>query len=263
MVTSSIAAELLEQINQIKYSETVEALTPDHKLPESVFQVLKKSTIGRLTFSYDCFCNTRGTLKPAGMFKLFSKYSGKTPSETREDLISYVCDNKDKVLQVATNYFNAKHMDIGMWTVIMTRDRSPGDELALYLLCVIHNRHAVVLNKIKTWNTMDLNSIRPGTRVDLICDILLIYRLNGFCEATRTENESNTARLSDEVNVATTSSTSGKPNRKQRKTASIIELLNTANNKDQQVNKVSAQVSEENILPDGPRTRNTRDPTPL
>ena len=214
MVTGSIAAELLGKINQIKYSSTVEALTMDHKLPESVFQVLKKSTLGRLTFSYDRFCNNRGNPKPAGMFELFSKFSGKTPSETREDLMSYVRDNEEQVLQVATDYFKAKHMNIGKWTIIMAREHSPGDELALYLLCIIHNRHVVVLNKIKTWNTMDLSSIRPGTRVDLICDILLIYRINGFCEAIRTDSEVNTAHQPAEGDVASTSSNSGKLSKK-------------------------------------------------
>ena len=178
-MATSIAAELLDKINHIKYVDNVMALSLDHRLPENVFQIIKKSMKGQYVFSYDRFCTTRGIPKPDGMFELFSKYSGKSVNDVREDLITYVRSNRDLVLQVATDYFNAKHMDIGMWTVIMARARSPGDELALYLLCQIHNRHAVIYNKIKTWSTMNPTSIKPGAPLEEMCDIMLLYRMNG------------------------------------------------------------------------------------
>ena len=56
------------------------------------------------------------------------------------------------------------------------------------------------------------------------------------------------------------------PKKQQRKTLSIKDVLEKANERENStaiVNKVSAQVSTLNIIPDGPRVRNTRDPIPL
>ena len=265
-MATSIAAELLDKINHIKYVEKVDALTTDHKLPESLFQIIKKTKKDTYTFSYDRFCNTRGVQKPDGMFELFTRYSGKTVSETREDLVSYVENNKECILQVATDYFKEKHMDVGMWCVIMRRACSPGDELALYLLCKLHNRHAVIYNKIKTWSTMDYKSIRPGAPLEDMCDITLVYRVNGFCEATRIEKQQ-TKKPETSTSVATSSPgrIRATPEKSTRKTTSISELLQTVHEKSKsnEINKVSAKLSEDNILPDGPRTRNTREPNPL
>ena len=274
-MATSIAAELLEKINHIKYVDSVDALTVDHKLPENVFQIVKKSMKGTYIFSYERFCTTRGIPKPDGMFELFSKYSGKSVSEVREDLITYAQNNKNLVLKVATDYFKSKHMDIRMWIILMARSSNPGDELALYLLCQLHNRHAVIYNKIKTWSTMDPNSIKPSAPLEEMCDITLMYRINGFCEAKRAD-KSTTEQVKTKPkksNVATASVRPTTSKQNKRKTACISDLLNEAKQQEstesstkehsESINTVSAKLSTDNILPDGPRMRNTRDPTPF
>ena len=269
MATMSIAEELLNKINHIQYNSTVTALTIDHKLPKSVFQILKKQTKDKYTYSYERFSNNRGYPKPTGMFELFASYSGKDHQEVRENLTTYVEENKDDVLKVATDYFRTKHSNIGMWSIIMNRERTPGDELALYLLCKMHNRHAVVYHKTGTWSTMDPASIRPSAPLDEMSDITLIYQMNGFCEAIKVcDTDSNKT----DKHVAPHSTKTTNQVKKTRVTTSISDLLKSADKKEQssgtkskpkQINKVSARLSEDNILPDGLRTRNTREPNPF
>ena len=86
--------------------------------------------------------------------------------------------------------------------------------------------------------------------------------MNGFCEAIRVENTTKTVSNTvnnNNGNAATDSTTRDKLHKKTtkpRKTTNIGELLNNANQKEQlkEINKVSATLSEENILPEGPRT---------
>ena len=88
--------------------------------------------------------------------------------------------------------------------------------------------------------------------MDQLCDIVLVYRNNGFCKATKI----------NPPDVVTPSV----PKKQQRKTLSIKDVLEKANERENNttiVNKVSAQVSTLNIIPDGPSVRNTRDPIPL
>ena len=185
------------------------------------------------------------------MFEIFGAYSGKPAGEVQGDMIRYVTDNKSYVSKVAANYFRVKRQHLEMWIVIMRREKNVGDELALFLLCRLYNRHAMIYNSAKAWCTIDQTQLKPNSKLDLICDIVLVYRNNGFCEATKI-NPSDVA-------------TPSVPKKQQRKTLSIKDVLEKANERENTtvVNKVSAQVSTLNIIPDGPRVRNTRDPIPL
>ena len=166
-------------------------------------------------------------------------------------MIRYVTENKSYVTKLAVNYFRAKRQNLGMWTVIMTRKKNAGDELALFLLCKLYNRHAVIYNSAKAWCTIDHTQLQPNSRLDLLCDIVLVYRNNGFCEATKI--------------VPSDVATPSVPTKQQRKTVSIKEVLEKANERENTTiaKRLSAQISTLNIIPDGPRVRNTRDPIPL
>ena len=248
MATNTIAEELLSKINSKPYVEKVAPLSLDEKLSDNVFQALKRATNHKYVYSYERFCMKKGTDKPAGMFEVFSEYSGKTASEIRSDMIHYVTDNKQYVLELADSYFVAKRQHLNMWIVIMNREKNAGDELALFLLCKLHNRHAVIYNRAKAWSTLNM---KTNTPLDQLCDIVLVYRNNGFCEAIRKS--------------ATDVATPSVPMKQKRKTVSIKDVLEQAKEREDStvVNKVSAQVCASNILPEGPRVKNTRDPMPI
>ena len=248
MAAHTIAEELLSEINSKPYVEKVAPLSLDDKLSDNVFQTLKRATSNKYVYSYDRFCTKKGVDKPAGVFEIFGEYSGKSASEIRRDMIQYVTDNKRYISELAEGYFAAKRQHVDMWLAIMIREKNAGDELALFILCKLHNRHAVIYNRSTAWSTLNLKSTRP---LEQLCDIVLVYRNNGFCEAIK----------KDSTEVATPSI----PKKQKRKTVSITEVLTDANDREDTafVNKVSAQLSTSNILPEGPRIRNIRDHVPL
>ena len=139
MATNTIAEELLGEINSKPYVEEVAPLSLDDKLTDSVFQALKRVTNHKYVYSYDCFCTKRGVDKLAGMFEIFGAYSGKPAGEVRSDMIRYVTDNKPYVSKLAANYFRVKRQHLEMWIVIMMREKTVGDEVALFLLCKLYN----------------------------------------------------------------------------------------------------------------------------
>ena len=245
---TTIAAELLGEINRKPYVAKVAPLSLEDKLSDNVFQMLKRATSNKYVYSYNRFCTKKGADKPAGLFEIFSDYSGKTASEVRSDMIQYVSNNKQQISDIANEYFVAKRQHLEMWIAIMIREKNAGDELALFLLCKLHNRHAVIYNRAKVWTTL---CMKTTISLDQLCDIVLVYRNNGFCEAIR--------KMSTDV------ATPSIPKKQKRKTTSIKDILEEAKEREDStvVNTVSAQVSAINILPDGPRYRNTRDPIPL
>ena len=270
MATKSIAEELYDKINEETYKESVAPLSIDDKLPDHIFQELKTSMKGRYRFNYELFSNRRGTVKPNGIFELFVKYCGETIDKIRERLIDYVYSNKGEIKKLTVDYFKKKSGDLMMWLYRMSRPSTAGDELALFLLCKIFTRHAVIHTLNGPWSTLNVvNTGETGGSLENRCDIVLVYIVYGFCEAIKVEP----VTPSQTVAVATPSSltTKAKP-KKARCTLSISDLVVNAHEKelkeretrDKQKHKQrKLGLSDENVLPMGHKKYNTRDPTPV
>ena len=275
MATTSIGEELMEKIKTISYRKTVAPLSIDQKLPDHVYQQLKRSMKGRYTFNYELFSNRRGTVKPNGIFELFARYSGKDVDEIRECLIDHVRANKKDITAMTASYFGARNIDLAMWTYRMSRKHTAGDELALFLLCQLYDRHAVIHNKNEPWCTMESTKAGSNSSLEEKCDIVLIYMTYGFCEATKTKPSQTVETPSQTVATSSTaaktkSTTTKKITSKVRTTTSIKDLLDKAQEKEKREKELELQkklnktgINKRNLLDDGPRQYNTREPNPM
>ena len=124
------------------------------------------------------------------------------------------------------------------------------------------------------WCTLSGDKTRPGASLEDRCDIVLVYIVYGFYEASRLEvaKESTTSSHA----VATTSSpknqTKPQPSKKARSTLSISELLIRAHDKETKEQEISEKqknkhrilgLDVDNVLPTGHKKYNTRDPAPI
>ena len=270
MASNSIAAELLEKINEIggktstmEYKDVVAPLSVDDKLPDHVLRHLKKKMKGRYTFNMERFSNKRGTAKPNGMFELFTKYTTETPKNIRQRLIDHVNSNIVELRRMTSDYFKIKHGDIMMWAYRMSKETTPGDELALFILCQIYYRHAVVHAITVPWCTAKTGEAGVTPKIESECDIILVFGTFGFYEA-QSVNTSQTVKPSQSVAAVS----SKKENRVQnvtpkRKTASITNLLEQVQTEGTIAKKLSGRVDASNVLPDGHKNYNTRTNNPL
>ena len=269
MASKSIVEELYDKITEEGYREDVAPLSIDDKLPDHIFMKLKTSMKGRYRFSYEQFSNRRGTVKPNGIFELFVKYCGDTIDKIRERLTDYVHSNIAEVKKMSAEYFKKKGGDLAMWLYRMSRPTTAGDELTLFLLCKIFTRHAVIHTLKGPWSTLNVVKSSVGSIEDR-CDIVLVYIVFGFCEATKID----IVVPSQTVTVATDSSTKPKTRRpkKARSTLSITELLSNVHEKELKEQETIQNrkhkhrklgLDEDNVLPTGYKKYNTREPTPV
>ena len=278
MATKSIVEELFDKINEEGYKPTVAPLSIDDKLPDHIFQALKKTMKGKYQFSYDLFSNRRGTPKPNGIFELFERYCGDSTDVIRQRLVDYVHSNTADIKSMTTEYFNKKGGDLLMWIYKMSRPSNAGDELALFLLCKIFNRHAVIHTISGPWCTLNVTNAGSSTALEDRCDIVLVFIVYGFCEAGRLD-KSTTAETPSQM-VATANSTAIKANaqgklsvsKKARSTQSMSELLLKAQDKElkeqelrkkQKTKHRKLGLDTDNVLPTGYKKYNTREPTPV
>ena len=62
----------------------------------------------------------------------------------------------------------------------MTHKTNPGDELALYLLCKLSNRHGVIITKTGLWSTLRNITNEGELAVHAKCDICLVLVGQGY-----------------------------------------------------------------------------------
>ena len=139
-------------------------------------------------------CITKGgKLKANGLFDIFMRYSHKTPSETRSDMIDWVNENSKKLNKYATFTLRKWGKTVANWLNDMWSKNTPGDEIAIYCLSNMYLRHVFVkTSKLfwtmvsHTWND-NKASLRPK------CELILMYlghgRYGEYISVVTPENE--------------------------------------------------------------------------
>ena len=80
------------------------------------------------------------------MFELFSKFCDDDPDQIWENLMQYIYDNR-KDVESFSKHCLLTGVSLGNWLLCMNHKSKLGDELALFLLCKLFNRHAVLITK--------------------------------------------------------------------------------------------------------------------
>ena len=107
------------------------------------------------------------------MFELFSKFCDDEPDQIRENLMQYIYDNC-KDVESFSKQCPPTSVSLGNWLLRMNHKRNPGDESALFLLCNLFNRHAVVITKNGLWSTLRNTANEGELAICAKCDICLI-----------------------------------------------------------------------------------------
>ena len=252
MATSDLATELMESLTPYPYSDKVTSLDNESAMSSKVMQTIKTAFKDRYEFNSDVFRARNGTPKPTGMLELFGKYSGIEAQEIRKDMIRYVRDNRDVLCETLKDALSYKSISLSAWIAKMSLKKSVCDEIALFVLCKLYSRHAIIYTNRDFWTTVKQNG-ETGSEIERQCDLVLNHTVKGLVLCKKIGNSS-----SEEVGKSHSA-------RNKRKTKSIQSLLKENQKKEREKeNKVSATVSTAHILPnEGQKSHNTRHSTPL
>ena len=147
-----MAEELYQVVQGKPYIEFTKKLDPDsgvewEQLPK-IWKIIGGSgdASGNSDIQVTRFFNRQRKVKLSGMFDLFSKYCEGDLDQICENLMQYIYDNC-KDVESTSEHCLLTDVSLGNWLVRMTHKKNPGDELALFLLCKLFNRHAVIITK--------------------------------------------------------------------------------------------------------------------
>ena len=249
--TNSLAAELLHSLTPDNYCDRISALTNETAISSKVMQSIKTTLKDWYEFNSEIFRARNGTPKPTGMLELFGKYSGDEAQTVRKEMINYAREHSETLSATCKDALDYQRLSFNAWIAKHSLKKTVCDEISLYILCKLFSRHAIVYTSGKTWSTLFQESA-SASDIESKCDLIFNHTEKGLVLCSRLNKPTNETGTPD----------NSKP-KKRRTTFSIHNLLKE--NKERETakrNKVSAQLSVSNILPDD-RTHNTRHSTPM
>ena len=111
-----------------------------------------------------------------GMFEIFGDFTNESASSVRDNLVGWIYDNYRSVERWTHVILQHKDMTLSGWIESIRKDSTPGDDMCLYLLARMYNKHVYVHNKMFYWCTA-VHVIKREMDLDLIndCDVELVF----------------------------------------------------------------------------------------
>ena len=182
MAALSLTEEMFAIIQGLSYSESMKYVSPGSGLPEGMFSSLEQSQCyeldNRLTFKG--YQQKKGVRRktmtnPTMLYTMFSVFVEDSLQQVRWNMVQWINDNKQKFESQTLLAFAAKDRDLDSWLSNIDSNSIPGDEFALFALCQMHTRHALIVTSNQTWTSVHPKHGLDDHDLRRKCDLHLIY----------------------------------------------------------------------------------------
>ena len=136
---------------------------------------------------------------PLGLFELFGAYSVQSADEVRDCLMGWILDNYHSIQSWLRMALEHKNVTLDIWMENMRNHQTHGDDIALYLLCRMYDKHAYVHTARYGWSTLplkineDLDALLPKCDIELVLlDIWSFGKVHKIRKPTITATASTT-----------------------------------------------------------------------
>ena len=110
------------------------------------------------------------------LFEIFGDFSKESARTVCDNLMGWIYDNFRAVEQWTHLMLENRDITLSGWIEDMCKDTTPGDDICLYLLARMYNKHIYVHNKLFYWCTA-IHKIKKEVDLELIndCEIELVF----------------------------------------------------------------------------------------
>ena len=111
-----------------------------------------------------------------GLFEVFGDFSNESANTVWDNLMGWIYDNFREVGKWMCLMLKEKDLTLSGWIENMRKETTPGDDMCLYLLAHMYNKHVYVHNKLFYW-CMAIHKIKCEIDLELIhdCEIELVF----------------------------------------------------------------------------------------
>ena len=90
-------------------------------------------------------------------------------------MVQWIKDNKEKFESQTLLAFTAKESDLDTWLSNIDSNSTLGDEFALFALCQMYTRHALIVTSNRIWTSVHPKHDLDDHELRRKCDLHLIY----------------------------------------------------------------------------------------
>ena len=109
------------------------------------------------------------------IYTMFSVFTEDSPQQVRRNMVQWINDNKQKFEYQTLLAFTAKDSDLDTCLSTIDNNCTPGDEFALFALCQMYNRHALIVTSSQIWTSIHPKHKMDNQELRRKCDLHLIY----------------------------------------------------------------------------------------
>ena len=126
------------------------------------------------------FVNKSNRPVPDAMFELFGEFSSQSGSEVCDTMLRRSYDNFLMLESAFTVALRQRNTTLWPWLNNMADERTPGDELTLYIRACMYRRHVYVFTQMFWWTTLLYTVLVSEKELMAQCDVVLVYIWDGL-----------------------------------------------------------------------------------
>ena len=109
------------------------------------------------------------------LYTMLSVFVEDSPQQVRRNMVQWINENKQTFESQTLLAFTAKDRDLDSWLSNIDSNSTPGDEFALFALCQMYKRHALIVTSNQTWTIVHPKHGLDDHDLRRKCDLHLIY----------------------------------------------------------------------------------------
>ena len=148
---ASILAELFQVLTKHPYEPILQLIPQEAKCTKKELDAERALESKNYMIDTTRYITKEGKLRANRLFDIFTRYTHKTPSETRSDMIDWVNENSKKLNKYAAFTLRKRGKTVANWLNDMRSENTPGDEIAIYCLSNMYLRHVFVKTSKLFW----------------------------------------------------------------------------------------------------------------
>ena len=113
------------------------------------------------------------------VYDIFGKYSCEEASVVRTSVIDYITCDPISFNERMVVVFTMLHLNLDEWLLCTKNPNSPTDEAAVYGLCQLYSRHALVYMTGSVWSTLEIHGKCSLEEFKRHCDVHLVFLEGG------------------------------------------------------------------------------------
>ena len=172
---NSIANELLQKISDAKFTQVLCLLNPEFALTVNHFKRIKDITHNNYWIDTQKCITKSGKPIASGIFDIFGRFESHLASESRDKMIEWALEHKEELGETVRIALRQLDVSLMYWINRMQKETTPADELALYCLSKVYNRHVKVYTSSYCWTTLRDQFTLTQEEIGNLCDVHLLY----------------------------------------------------------------------------------------